>query len=394
MISRISEFLWGEAVFFFDCPAHIAADAVLRSGVPCFRQKLTNGFYTCSVERRDRARLERFCARGQIPCSVIRERGVLPLLKKAVKRPGLIVGLILSLFLLFQSANYVWDIEITGNERLSDGDVLSLLENYGFFVGCRHASLDMQRLCNVIPMENDGIAWISINMAGSVASVEVVENIKGQTAPEKEEGPIDLVAGQAGQIVRFELTCGRAVVSVGDVVDRGQLLVAGYSEKETGPIPRLSSGKVMASVVWEDSVEVPFVQRQRETAEPEKIARSAIFLGKEIFFYKKGLQSGQEYDMIEDEYSPTVFGIALPVKIKTVSASRVFDRTVTVDQKTAEEQAKQILFQKLHGFSGEILKTSFLIEDTGTSIVARCTAQCIVDIAKKTKSDHTEQTKN
>ena len=129
---------------------------------------------------------------------------------------------------------FVFDIKVNGNERLSDKYIIDALENSGFRVGSFIPDIDFDELSNKVPIEYGDISWIFVNMMGNVAQVEVREYKKDQE--NKGEAPpaemTDLVATEYGQIYRFEVSDGITKVSIGDVVSRGQILVSGMEKGE------------------------------------------------------------------------------------------------------------------------------------------------------------------
>ena len=371
----------GEVCLHFDLPPHFAAELFLLSGIPCYDQTPLENGYECRIEQKDLRRVEALCAQRELPFRILKTRGFAKSAKKALRRPGLILGLLLALFLTFESSRYVWDIEVYGNETLTKEEIVGLLADNGFYIGCRHTSLDLHILCNDLPRIDGRIAWISVNMIGALAEVQVYET-RDRPGGAKEGGlPVNLVAAKEGEIVRFELTGGRPVVGVGQTVETGQLLVAGYSEKETGLFPRASSGRVFAKTVIEESVFIPYEQTVITHGEPVLLEKSANILGKRIFFYKKGLQSGEKYDIVNDEYRPTVLSVALPFRVTAVCALPQIETAVTLTPAEALERAKEALNETLRAKTGEVLSRSYSYKEQADGVWARVTAVAVVDIA-------------
>ena len=223
-------------------------------------------------------------------------------------------------------------------------------------------------------------------MMGSVAEVEVSEYIKKEPqVPQDGDGAVNLVSGYSGQIVRFELSRGRPVVSVGQMVEKGDLLVAGYSDKESGPLPRPSSGKVFAKVFVEESLTLPYEYTAEKRKEPILIQKSANILGKEIFFYKKGLQSWEKYDIVKDEYRPSVFGTALPFTIVKSYLVPVEEITEHRDRDKTGKELRERLLSLLRAESDEILSVTFTESERDGALTVRACAVCVIDVAVRVK---------
>ena len=95
--------------------------------MPVRRQESCGGAYECTLERRFAKPFEKVCAQNGWRYTVLSERGAAVAAKKALRRPGLIVGLILAVIALFESSCFVWDIKISGNETLSNEEVRAIL---------------------------------------------------------------------------------------------------------------------------------------------------------------------------------------------------------------------------------------------------------------------------
>lgn len=390
MLYKTVSFLFGEVRLHFDLKPSEGADLFLKSGIPCYDQTALESAYECSIERRDLSSLRAYCRAVGVSFTIIKERGLRLFFSKALRRPGLLFGVLLGLFMLFEAPHYVWDIRVYGNESLSQAEVEEILASEGFSIGVRHASLDLHFLCNRIPQISESIAWISVNMMGGVAEIEVVENRPKPVTEEKNDLPVNLVASSPGQIVRFELTSGRPVVGVGQTVEVGQLLVAGYSEKESGLLPRISSGKVYAKTIIEESVFIPFAQSEKCTSDPILLEKSINISKKKIIFYKNGLQSGQKYDIVRDEYRPVVLSVALPFKVEALYALPYTYEERTIDSESARDKAKEELLSRIREKTDEILAVSWRFEEKEDGVLATLTATCITDIAVKVEVIQTE----
>ncbi len=383
MIGRVARFFSGEVRLYIQASPHLGANLFIFSGLSVYDAKPYREGYAVSVERRDKNAVLTLCRKQGYECTVLCEKGLVPFLKKNLRRPGPAVGLILSMVLLWQCSNYVWDIKVYGNERLSEEEVIQILEDHGFYIGCRHSAMDLHELCNDIPIGSDDIAWISVNMMGSVAEIQLVELRERPKEKPKNEEPVNLVATREGLIVRFELSSGRAVTSVGQTVSAGQLLVAGFSEKDTGLHPKVSAGRVYAKTVISKEVFVPFKSVKQEENPSIPLKKSVNILGKEIFFFKKGRLSVEKYDIVCEEYRPTVLGIALPLRMKDYRAVTYSEVETVLTPERAREEAKRVILGNLLLEGAEILETEFFFEERDDGIHAVCQAECVMDIAKQ-----------
>ena len=74
--------------------------------------------------------------------------------------------------------------------------------------------------------DNGDIAWLSVNIIGTQARVELLEmQKKGNYIPD--EKPHNVVAEEAGEIVYIDSLEGDDAVKVGQYVQKGEMLISG-----------------------------------------------------------------------------------------------------------------------------------------------------------------------
>ena len=173
------------------------------------------------------------------------------------------------------------------------------------------------------------------------------------------------------------------MVNVGSTVKKGQLLVAGFSEKDTGLFPKVSAGRVFAKVWLFEETFIAFNQSKTVEKEEVVLKKTVNFLGKEIIFFKNSRFLEEKYVTIDDEYFPTVLGIALPLPITVTYARPLEQIEFTIDEKEAEALAKRQLFEKIKGVSEELLFREYEVIKKKDGVTVLCKALCITDIARQ-----------
>ena len=388
MIGQLSSFFEGTVTFLVPLPAHIPADLLFRYGISAMKQKRRADGFCFVVPAGVRKKTEAVFSAHGVPCKVIGEWGLPSVFRRLILRPGLIVGFFAALLMLYGAMQFVWSIRVTGNDRLLYGDVIAILKEEGFGIGSRHSDFDFHKLCNEIPLRHPEIAWISVNMMGAVAEVEIYEYQKADPPsgkpPAGEEGKlVNLVAAREGRIVSYRLSSGLAMVSVGETVEPGQLLVAGYSTGETGLHPKTAVGEVYAEVSVYKEVFIPFSYTEKQYTEEILLEKSVKILEKSLKFLKNTGFSGTEYDTIEGEYSPSVLGIALPLLINERYAHCYIMKTCTRDAEEATVLAKKELNAQLDALGGRLSSREYFFYPTEKGMRAVVQAQCILNIAKQ-----------
>ena len=113
----------------------------------------------------------------KVDFSISEPRGVCPFLYAKRKRYGIILGIICFAFLLFLSADTVWDVRIDGAAAGDEEYVRADLEKAGLSVGKRWSKINRSQLeINALDI-SEHISWVNINRRGGVAYVKVRDKI-------------------------------------------------------------------------------------------------------------------------------------------------------------------------------------------------------------------------
>ena len=118
------------------------------------------------------------------------------------KRTGIILGLLLICAMIVVSQMYVWDIRVSGDMITDEFTVINELKNQNFHLGTYLPNVDIDMIENAVLINSPSISWISINLKGTVAYVEIREKESCQQNI-KDNSPANLIASMDGLIEYF-----------------------------------------------------------------------------------------------------------------------------------------------------------------------------------------------
>ncbi|MHC1694486.1 MAG: sporulation protein YqfD [Eubacteriales bacterium] len=298
----------------------VLISAMMRSGIEFWslsRQQRSEAHFT--VYLADMKAIREMCGPAECELFVEKKRGAKEYAKKYIARPGLAVGIIAGCVALFLSTFFVWDIKVTGQEKLSSEQVVQMLDNAGFEVGAFIPSLDVKLLNTHLLIENKELAWISINLIGTIANVELRESTP---VPEiiDESVPSNIIAAKTGQIIRMDIFQGKEQVRKGDTIKQGEVIISGFVQSTvTSEWRKLKAmGRVMAKTTRKVNVSIPLRAEKKLFSGEDYTKYSVIFLKNRIKFnYNTGIHMAK-YDKIEKIERLVLFDlIELPVYIMT-----------------------------------------------------------------------------
>ncbi len=276
-----------------------------------------------------------------------KKKGIPFFMHKYKKRKIFVISFLLIILSIIALSNFIWNIEITGNETIEKAEILNLLKENNFEIGKCKIGMKTNEIVQQIRLKRADIAWIGIQINGTNAIVKIVEaDVKPDII--KEDEYCNLVATKDGMITKVTAQNGTPVVKEGDIVTKGSILVGGWLEgKYTGTRYVHANGEVQAKVWYSQKAKIELNQVQKaKTGQEEnkysvKINNFEINLSKRVSKFKK-------YDTIETTKKLKLFSnFYLPIEIHTKTFQEYEDRQITYTQEEAKNIAIEEATKKL-----------------------------------------------
>lgn len=328
-------------------------------------------------------------ARG-IEYKIEKENGIPVILARYKYRFGIFVGMLLSVVMVIASQSFVWNIEVTGNEKLTSAEVKEILREHGFGVGSYIRNVETDVIENQILLDSDTVSWIAINISGTTANIELRE----REIPKSESvslKPANLIARKSGIIDEVRIYRGNCVVGSGKFVKKGELLVSGlYDSVQMGFRYTRASGKVLARTVEEFFIEIPYEYEGKRYTGEEYCDKYLNFFDYSINIYKNSGKKGEFYDkisIVEDCVLPG--GVKTPFSVRSES----YLKYETVTLRRTPEDAEELAYFELETRLGDMAEDATLIQKTVTPymrddrFILHCVLVIIEDIAEVSEFD-------
>lgn len=210
---------------------------------------------------------------------VEKRHGVFLALSRYSNRVGLAIGTVACIILFSILSGFIWNIEIVGNDKLSQSEISNFLDENGFRTGAFWKSVDKSVVEDLMMAGFDEIAWVHINRFGTTARVEISETVEKPNVVE-ENSATNLKATKDGVIVSAITYNGWQAVKVGESVRAGDILVSGVyeSEKAKENLFAHARGEFIARVEEKIDLCVSRTEKQKSFM-PEKTYRAISFFG-------------------------------------------------------------------------------------------------------------------
>lgn len=392
MLDRLRRFLAGSVTLRVEGDENDVIAYLLAQGIAAHKMARRDGALEIEIDWRERKKIAPLLDKSPALVYIKYKYGLPALLLRYRLRPGIPVGAAIFALLLWASTLFIWDIRFVGLETVPEERAAALLSELGCRTGSFLPAIDFYELCNDYIAQSHEISWISVNMRGNIAYVEVRE-AKEKPEPDDRTYPANLVARRSGVICGLQLAAGRPAVLVGDLVREGELLASGVylNKKETAFRLLHAEGKVFARTTRTISVTVPYVGEEKVYTGEQTATHTISVLGRSLTFGTKSTY--EACDCEENTEQLKLFGdIVLPIRLTGCVYSEYRMIPVTYTDAEVHAMAERALEEKLEAelSSAEVL-TCDLSEETvtdeagNTALVLTAAVSCIEDIAVEQK---------
>lgn len=359
MVLKIIRWIFGYIYFEIDKKnSRLFINLVSKSRMNLWDIRQTDKSLFAKITSSDFRKLNFISKKNSIKIKIIDKIGLQYFYISHKNRKGIIIGIILFFISTHISSLFIWKINIIGNENIETNKILDCLKDNGVYVGALRKNIDADESEQKIMEQISNISWMSINLNGCIANVNIKQQIEKPENDSKLSG--DIVSECDAQIARMETFSGTPLVHVGDVVFKNQLLVGSYYKSRDGSIHDIDAkANIMAKISGEIS-EFEKLKQNIETEGKQKKIFYVNLFGKEI---KLNFWKTSEDDWKKEYYENNfkIFSFELPIKFSTEKFTEVNKIEKVLSKEEAMENAKKRAYEKLNKNLEIIdLKESFL----------------------------------
>lgn len=234
-------------------------DALRRYRIACRNQQIRGGIFYAQTNARHAKILGALADEYEITLNITAKHGLRFRLFPYRKRAGLLCGMLLGTMFLCWCNTGVRSIEISGNERVSDSEILAALEDLGITAGVKFRDIPYTYIEQRMTLAVSDIERIAMRHIGGRLLVEIAEERQPPALVEKRI-PTNYIAAVPAQITSMDVRGGKAVKKVGDVVKAGELLISGADTDQSGIACYYHADGIVKGIYPDEFVqEQPFV---------------------------------------------------------------------------------------------------------------------------------------
>ena len=304
----------------------------------------------------DYNRLKKLLPEGRYKLNIGSSRGLSLMLYAFRARYCLIAGIIISIVLAFFASSRIWFVKVRGCEKVSEENVLQLLESYGLKSGASVSGEELDEMEKRLMQDISDISWVGISRRG----VNIYAYIKESSElPESTpiDKPADVIALKDGVVEKVTVLQGRAVVTQGQTVRAGDVLISGELIYQDLPYQYIYAlGDVQARIWYSGERKISLVQSETVRTGNTAVVRTMRIFGQDIPLDGENPFASYEVESREQD----VMNLGIPVTIITQTYYETEKREYSITQEDALELGKSDLEQELSAQipqDAEILRT-------------------------------------
>lgn len=310
---------------------------VTKSGLTIWNTGRRNGeLYACMYVR-DYKAIRPLAKKSRVRLKVTKRVGSPFFVSKYKNRVGVLIGAFVFVLVIFLMSNFVWTIEITGLQTISEARLRQVLSDNGLYIGAYIPSKSFKIIGRDTMLELDDIGWMSINVIDSHASVEIKEKAQSPKVDNYHQ-PANVKAERDGLILRINVAEGEAFFDSGSAVVKDQLLVSCVVEDMLGGVTLVRANAEVIAQTHRDMIFTVDKTQPRFFYDEPKNRYTFDLLGVRIPVSFSFADEKENLVRYKTE-SVLLFDTVLPLSVKTQS---LYKRSQITDTIT-ENEAKEIL---------------------------------------------------
>lgn len=269
---------------------------------------------------------------------------------RLLKKYFFLLGFFSFITILFVLSNMIWLINITGNEELSNSDIIQACSKEGIELGKNISKLNCKDISNNLKNKLGNIAWINIRTQGATVFVKLAEEQKLSHELNSKDSPCDIVASADCEITSIIANSGQPQVKNGDIVAKGDILVSGQLVKSGNEEIEItnqvkSRATIFGKVERIKRVDIPFLfQEKKYTGKVYNTYSLKIFNKKINIDFIDKVRTNSYDKSTEVKIFNLGEGYNLPLVLYNTKYKEYVINNITLNEKQAENKASKLIY--------------------------------------------------
>lgn len=299
------------------------------------------------------------------------------------KRFGIIFGLIFSLIMIFFLTNIVLRIEITGNNLVTENQIISMLKDCGITYGKYIPSLDLRKAEKKLLSLSDKFTDAHLRSSGFRIIVSVNEGVTDIDTVLNTKVS-NIVSLYDAQITSVKVYSGILIPMKGDTVRKNEILISGIvPNKYKGTSYYKAMGEIIGKYNKDVSFHMNFIDDKKFY--DEKFVNSYVKIFDKLYFSPKNKDIPENAEISKNVSYINFLSLTLPIEKLRLTVTPYHYEKVSY----TENEIKNVLFDKLKTFENNLVsdkiigkETDFIYENGGITLNAHYILEGNIGIEK------------
>lgn len=270
---------------------------------------ITAGLITFKTSSNKFNDIRKIAEKTRCKAKIKKRKGIYFVLFRYKKRRMFFFLFIAAVIFFIALSTFVLQINITGNSKVSEKEILDILRKADVYVGKNRLLIDERKAGNMLRTELYDIAWVGIDISGTSVNVEIVE----KTLIEEDENKNavgNIISNKSGIITKIIAENGTPRLLTGSYIEKDMVAIEGIIESELiGNISVRASGILRVTSSHSFEIEEKYNIEQKEYTKKKKYGIGISVNDKE--FILKYLPKEYIYDINKKEKEIEIFGNSL-----------------------------------------------------------------------------------
>ena len=344
-----------------------------RHNIPVYKLYVKNGRCYFEINKNKYMLLRPLARKTSCYPKIHKKCGGYYIAKNMLMHTGLYLGILCFGVLLYILSLFLWQIEFSGNSVHTDEQLIRYINGQGIGFGSRVNRIDCAELEAAIRETYNDISWVSVEIQGSRMIIRLREAGLNEKRNLQSNDKAHIIASKDGTITDIVTRTGTAHVKAGDIVKKGDILIAGVVrtvneyDEIIQSIPVAADGDISISseIIYSDCIPLEYKIKE-ETGEQIHGFTLRIF-NKKIFSYCPSIPY-ERYDIITSTVNMKISNnLYLPISYDTTSCSEY----VEYDACRSQSQLSEICYRRYLSNMEYYLKSGYKIieEDVQLQVI-------------------------
>ena len=337
---------------------------------------INEGRISFAISPKEFKRLKPYVKKSKCKIKIVKKKGIYFDLFRYRKRKlalGLVITVIVAAFIL---SNFIWKINIYGNEKIQTATIEKLLNDTGVHKGKFKLLISKGKLVDFLRANLYEAAWVGVDIKGTVMNITITEKIISKE--EDKSIPGNIVATKSAVISKIIAENGTAKFKTGSYITEGSVAIEGVIASEL-----MEPMYVHASGILRGIIEYSFEKEYKYSTQIKQYTGKLRYgLGVKINnkeFLIKYLPKENKYDINSKAKTFDIFSVNISfifntydeyilkdiintkeelAKVAEKDSTLYFEEILTKDSKVVDKKVDQIETE-----TGIIYKTTLSVEE-------------------------------